>query len=400
MNLRQLFLKNVAQTSAEPLALEPAKAYGVYIEDTNGKKYIDLISGIAVSNLGHSHPKVVRAVCQQAEKYMHLMVYGEFVETPQVHFAQAICQLLPESLNAVYFTNSGAEATEGALKLAKRYTGKTEIISFRNAYHGSTMGALSVMGSEYFKSNYRPLIPGNRLLDFNNFEQIAQISKHTAAVIVEPIQAEIGVCIPSAGYLAALRKRCDEVGALLIFDEIQTGMGRTGSLFRFQAENVIPDILLLAKAFGGGMPLGAFISDKEKFAFFHDNPFLGHITTFGGHPVSCAAGNAALKCLIEENIIAEVEEKGALFEVLLKHQKIKKINRIGLFMALAFEDFETNKAIIDKCIEKGLITDWFLFSSHHLRIAPPLIISKEEIKTACNILLECIDIVYEKKGNH
>ena len=384
MNLRQLFLKNIAQTSAEPLALEPVSAKGVFITDTAGKIYIDLISGISVSNVGHSHPKVVQAVKDQVDKYMHLMVYGEFVEMPQVQYAENLNKLLPPNLEAVYYTNSGAEAADGAMKLAKRYTGRTEIVYFKNSYHGSTMGALSVLGDEYFKSNYRPLIPGNRMLDYNNFEQIQEITNKTAAVLIEPVQAEVGVGVPSEGYLAAIRKRCDEVGALLIFDEIQTGMGRTGTLFRFQKENVVPDILLLAKAFGGGMPLGAFISSREKFEVFQENPFLGHITTFGGHPVCCVAGNAALEVLIEGKYIEQVEAKGQLFEDLLKHPKINKVNRVGLLMALHFDDFEMNKAVIDKCIVNGLITDWFLFAPNCLRICPPLIITEEEILVICS----------------
>lgn len=391
MNTRQLFLNHVAQTSDMPLALEPVKASGIYITDVKGKQYIDLISGISVSNVGHSHPKIVEAVKKQAETYMHLMVYGEFIEMPQVKLAQKLAQNLPKSLQSVYFTNSGTEATEGALKLAKRLTGRTEIIYFKNAYHGSTMGALSIMGDEFFKSNFRPLIPGNRMLEYGNFNDIQQISCRTAAVIIDLVQAESGVTVPQTGYIKALRKKCTEVGALLIVDEIQTGMGRTGSLFRFQHEEIVPDILLLAKGFGGGMPLGAFISSEENFQAFHNNPFLGHITTFGGHPVSCAAALAAFEVLEEEQLIASVEEKGRLFEALLNHPKIDKLTRAGLMMALHFDSFEFNKKVIDYCIEDGLITDWFLFASHCLRIAPPLIIQKSEIEKACQIILKNID---------
>ncbi len=392
MNLRQLFLHRIAQTSTEPLALEITSAKGVHLKDIAGKSYIDLISGIAVSNVGHSHPKVVAAVKAQAEKYMHLMVYGEFVEQPQVEYANNLTKHLPQNLETVYYTNSGAEAADGAMKLAKRYTERTEIVYFKNSYHGSTMGTLSVLGDEFFKSNYRPLIPGNRMLNYNCFEDLEQITNKTAAVLIEPIQAEIGVGVPSKGYLEAVRKKCNEVGALLIFDEIQTGMGRTGTLFRFQKENVVPDILLLAKAFGGGMPLGAFISSREKFEVFQDNPFLGHITTFGGHPVSCVAGNAALEIITKEGHLEKVEAKGQLFDKLLVHPRIKKINRAGLMMAVYFEDFEENKSIIDKCIEKGLITDWFLFAPQCLRIAPPLIITENEIRKACEIILESLEV--------
>ena len=389
MNLRQLFLHRIAQTSTEPLALEITSAKGVHLKDIAGKSYIDLISGIAVSNVGHSHPKVVAAVKAQAEKYMHLMVYGEFVEQPQVEYANNLTKHLPQNLETVYYTNSGAEAADGAMKLAKRYTERTEIVYFKNSYHGSTMGTLSVLGDEFFKSNYRPLIPGNRMLNYNCFEDLEQITNKTAAVLIEPIQAEIGVGVPSKGYLEAVRKKCNEVGALLIFDEIQTGMGRTGTLFRFQKENVVPDILLLAKAFGGGMPLGAFISSREKFEVFQDNPFLGHITTFGGHPVSCVAGNAALEIITKEGHLEKVEAKGQLFDKLLVHPRIKKINRAGLMMAVYFEE---NKSIIDKCIEKGLITDWFLFAPQCLRIAPPLIITENEIRKACEIILESLEV--------
>lgn len=391
MNTRQIFLQHVAQTSDMPLALEPVKANGIYITDAKGKQYIDLISGISVSNVGHSHPKVVEAVKAQAETYMHLMVYGEFIEMPQVKLAQKLATYLPDSLQSVYFTNSGAEATEGALKLAKRLTGRTEIVHFKNSYHGSTMGALSVMGDEYFKRNFRPLIPGNRMLEYGNFEDLNQITCLTAAVIIEPVQAESGVTVPPSGYLKAVRDKCSETGTLLILDEIQTGAGRTGSLFRFQAENIVPDILLLAKGFGGGMPLGAFISSAKNFSIFHDNPFLGHITTFGGHPVCCAASMAAFEVLEEENLVSLVEEKGVLFETLLKHPEIKKLTRAGLMMALHFDTFEFNKKVIDYCIEDGLITDWFLFAANCLRIAPPLIIEKAEIEKACSVILKNIE---------
>lgn len=393
MNLRQLFLNNVAQTSDAPLAIEPTHAEGVYIYTQNKGKLIDLISGISVSSIGHSNPKIVQAVKQQAEKYMHLMVYGEFVEQPQVKLAQLLTSVLDNSLNSVYFTNSGAEATEGALKLAKRYTGRSEIMYFKHSYHGSTMGALSVLGDEYFKSNYRPLMPNCTMLEYGNFDDIERISEQTAAVIIEPLQAESGIIVPPKGYLKTLENKCKAKGTLLIVDEIQTGLGRTGALFRHQTEEITPDVLLLAKAFGGGMPLGAFISNRNKMEVFQDNPFLGHITTFGGHPVSCAAALASLEILLEENIIDGVEEKGQLFEQLLKHPKIEKIQRAGLMMSLKFDSFETNKKIIDRCIENGLLTDWFLFNSQSMRIAPPLIITKEQIRKACSLILKSIDEV-------
>ena len=388
---RQLFLRHVAQTNVAPLMLEIEKAEGVYLYDTNGKSYLDLIAGIAVSNVGHSHPKVVEAVKQQAEKYMHLMVYGEFVETPQVKYAERLCQFLPKALDNVYFTNSGAEATEGAMKLAKRATGRTKFVSFKQSYHGSTQGALSVMGNEYFKQQFRPLLPDTLQLRYNNMEDLAQISCRTAGVILEPVQAESGVTVPSVDFMHALRKQCDETGALLIVDEAQTGLGRTGKMFAFEHYSIEPDILLLAKAFGGGMPLGAFISSFDRMKLLTDNPVLGHITTFGGHPVCCAAGLAAFNVLTEENRIAEVERKGQLFEKLLVHPKINSVQRKGLMMALTFESFEMNKMIIDKCIEQGVLTDWFLFAPQCMRIAPPLIITEAQIETACAVIVKAIN---------
>lgn len=393
MTLRQRFLQHIAQTSDAPLAIETSHASGVYIHTTKGEKLLDLISGISVSSLGHSNPNIVKAVQEQAAKYMHLMVYGEFVEKPQVELAEALCTLLPAKLNSVYFTNSGAEATEGALKLAKRVTGRSEIVYFKHSYHGSTAGALSVLGDEYFKSNYRPLIPGTKMIRYNNWDDLASISEHTAAVIIEPVQAESGITVPAEGYLKAVQQRCNEHGALMILDEIQTGMGRTGTMFRLEKEGIVPDILLLAKAFGGGMPLGAFVSSKENMSVFQDQPFLGHITTFGGHPVSCAAALASLNLLKENTWIQEVEEKGALFEKLLEHPKIEKVSRAGLMMALQFDSFETNKKIIDQCIVNGAITDWFLFNNYSMRIAPPLIITEEEIILACTIILKSINEV-------
>lgn len=371
--------------------LEIERASGVYLHDVNGKSYIDLIAGISVSNVGHSHPEVVAAVKAQAEKYMHLMVYGEFVESPQVKYAQRLSEFLPEKLSNIYFTNSGAEATEGALKLAKRYTGRTRLVSFKNAYHGSTHGALSVMGDEYFKRSFRPLLPDTLQLEFGNESDLEKISCRCAAVIVETIQAESGVNVPSVSYLQKLRTRCTETGTLLILDEIQAGMGRTGKLFAFERYGIVPDILLLAKAFGGGMPLGAFISSKEVMQRLTDNPVLGHITTFGGHPVSCAAGLAAFDILLKEKLTEQVEEKGKLFEELLHHPKIKAKRRAGLLMALEFESFEQNKRIIDSCIENGVLTDWFLFAPHCMRIAPPLTISEDEICKACQVILQSID---------
>ncbi len=388
---RALFLQHVAQTSDMPLMLEIVDAKGVYLYDKAGKRYLDLISGISVSNLGHCYPNVVKAVQEQVAKYMHLMVYGEYVYTPQVALATLLAQQLPPSLNSVYFCNSGTEATEGALKLAKRYTGRSELISFKHSYHGSSHGALSILGDEYFKRAYRPLLPDTRLLTYNHFPDLQQITNRTACVIAETVQAEAGVLVPQNDFLKALRARCDEVGALLIFDEIQVGFGRTGSLFAFEQFDVVPDILLLAKGMGGGMPIGAFISDAKILSVFKNNPFLGHITTFGGHPVCCAASLATLQVLLETNYIAEVKQKEALFRQLLTHPTIQAVRSHGLIMAVEFANFDFTKKMIDKCIDKGLITDWFLFADNCMRIAPPLIITEEQIKEACSIILSALD---------
>ncbi|MBK8659300.1 MAG: aspartate aminotransferase family protein [Bacteroidetes bacterium] len=391
MTNRQLFLSHVAQTSTAPLMLEIERAEGMYMYDAAGKRYMDLIAGISVSNLGHSHPAVVEAVKNQAEKYMHLMVYGEFVESPQVKFAKQITDLLPASLNNVYFTNSGAEATEGAMKLAKRLTGRSRFISFQNSYHGSTQGALSLMGDEYFKQKFRPLLPDTLQLPYNQIGELEKITCRTAAVFLEPIQAESGITVPDRAFMQALRQRCTDTGTLLVLDEAQTGLGRTGKMFAFEHFDIVPDILLLAKALGGGMPLGAFVASKERMATLSDNPVLGHITTFGGHPVSCAAGLAALQVTLHENILEAVEAKSRLFKKRLVHPSIRSVRSMGLMLSLQFDSYEQNKQIIDRCISHGLLTDWFLFAPHCLRIAPPLLISEEEIKTACDIILRSID---------
>lgn len=388
---RQLFLDHVGQTSDFPLQLEIERGHGIYMYDTSGKSYIDLISGVSVSNVGHTHPKVVQAVKDQAEKYMHLMVYGEYIQSPQVNFAQKISSLLPENLGSTYFVNSGSEAIEGALKLAKRYTGRTEIIAYRNAYHGSTHGALSVMGNEEFKNAFRPLLPDVKHIRFNDEEDLNHISEKTACVLIEPVQGEAGIRLPENDYLKKLRKKCDETGTLLIFDEIQTGFGRTGSLFALNEFNVTPDIMTIAKGMGGGMPIGAFISSNEIMSCLKTNPILGHITTFGGHPVSCAAACASLDVLLNENLIAEVKRKGQVFKQYLNHKAIKEIRGVGLFMAVELEDFNQVKTVIDQAIEYGLVTDWFLFHDSAFRIAPPLIITDEQIKEACDILNKSIE---------
>ncbi|TWR27892.1 aspartate aminotransferase family protein [Mucilaginibacter achroorhodeus] len=390
LTLRQLFLNNNAQTTHFPLLLEFDRAEGVYIYEEGGKGYMDLISGIGVSNLGHSHPKVVQAVKDQAEKYMHLMVYGEYVQTPQVRFAEKLVSILPESLNSVYFTNSGAEAVEGAIKLAKRYTGSPNVLAFNNSYHGSTHGALSVMGNEEFKQAYRPLLPGIGFIRLNNHDDLELITHQTACVILETIQGEAGIRLPDYEWMQALRKCCSETGTLLILDEIQAALGRTGKLFAFEHFDIVPDILLMAKALGGGMPVGAFVSSVEIMSAFKENPILGHITTFGGHPVSCAAGLAALDVLLEENLIDDVAEKEAIIRRELQHPAIEEIRGKGLMLAVEFESFDTNKKIIDTCIQNGVITDWFLHCSNSMRLAPPLIITIEELVKACQIIVQAI----------
>jgi len=383
MNQRQLFLQHVGQTSEAPLALEIVRAQGCTMWDVNGKEYLDLIAGISVCNIGHCHPKVVQAVQEQAATYMHIMVYGELVESPQVRYAKMLSDHLPANLESIFFTASGSEATEGAMKLAKRYTNRTQIVSFKNSYHGSTQGALSIMGSEYWQQAFRPLLPGILQLQYNSFEDLNQITEQTACVIAETIQAEAGVNPPVNDWLAALRQRCTEVGALLVLDEIQCGFGRNGSLWAFEQFGVVPDILLLGKALGGGMPLGAFVSSKAIMDSFTHNPVLGHINTFGGHPVSCAAGLTALQVLLDENIVASVKEKEQLF---LQQLAPLQVRSQGLMMAIAFDDFATNKKVIDALIEQGIFTDWFLFASHCLRIAPPLTITPTEISQACTAI--------------
>lgn len=390
MNQRELFYQHIAQTSSAPIALEIEKASGCFLKDKNKKKYLDLIGGISVANIGHRHPKVIAAIKKQLNAYLHIMVYGEFIETPQVQFAHLLIQYLPKTLNSVYFTNSGAEATEGAMKLAKRATGRTEIIAFNNSYHGSTQGALSVMGDEFWRNAFRPLLPDVFHLEYNSFASLENITERTACVIAETVQAEAGIIVPSKEWMMALRKKCTQVGALLILDEIQTGFGRTGKLWGFEHFEIVPDIVLLGKALGGGMPLGAFIADKKLMYQLAENPLLGHMTTFGGHPVCCVAGMAAFNVLLEEKLMEEIPKKEKLFLSLLQHPKIKVVRSFGLWLAIEFETFEINKKVIDACIENGLVTDWFLFSSNCLRISPPLIISEKEIISACKKIMQII----------
>jgi len=386
----RLFLKHVAQTSTAPLGLEIVKAEGLYLYDRAGKAYLDGIGGISVCNTGHRHPSVVQAIKDQADRYLHLLVYGELVQSPQVEYAALLAAQLPPSLDAVYFTNSGAEATEGAMKLAKRVTGRTEIVAFNQSYHGSTQGALSIIGDEYWRNAFRPLLPGIRHVDYNTAAALAVITDQTACVIAETVQAERGVYTPDKEWLQLLRKRCDETGTLLVLDEIQAGFGRTGSLWGFTRYDVVPDILLLGKALGGGLPMGAFIASRGKMWTLTDKPVLGHITTFGGHPLCCAAGLASLKVLLEEDWISQVAYKEQLFRRLLVHPSIRAVRSSGLLIAVEFDSFEQNKRIIDACIDKGLLTDWFLFAPACMRIAPPLVISEEEIEKACSIILSTV----------
>lgn len=391
LSTRQLFLLNTAQTSQFPRSLEIERAEGMYLYDREGIRYMDLVSGFAVSNTGHRHPEVVKAIKDQVDKYLHLTVYGEYIQAPQVRFAEKLASVLPPTLSSVYFVNSGAEATEGAMKLAKRYTGRSGIIACKNSYHGSTQGALSVMGNEYYKQAYRPLLPGISFIEFNNPLDLEQITTETAAVILETIQGEAGIRVPDADYMQKLRKRCDETGTLIILDEIQTGFGRTGKMFGFEHFSITPDILLLAKGMGGGMPVGAFISSKDIMSSLQENPILGHITTFGGHPVSCAAGLANLNVILDEKLMDEVPAKESLFRTCLKHPQIREIRGKGLMLCIQLDTFEQVEKVSKHCIEQGIIIDWFLHCDTALRIAPPLIISEAEIRTACQVIVEAID---------
>ncbi len=390
MTNRQLFLAHIGQTSDSPLCLEIVKAEGCKMWDVNGKEYIDLIGGISVCNVGHRHPKVIKAIKDQLDKYLHVMVNGELVLSPQTEYAKLLTDNLPASLNSVFFTASGTEATEGAMKLAKRFTGRTQIVAFKNSYHGSTQGSLSIMGDEYWRNAFRPLLSDVLHLNFNSFEDLELITKQTACVVAETIQAEAGVIVPQNNWLKALREKCDETGTLLILDEIQCGFGRNGTLWAFEQFDIVPDILLLGKALGGGMPLGAFIADKKLMDHLTNNPVLGHINTFGGHPVCCAAGFAAMKVLLEEKLINSIKEKEQLFISLLTHPKIKIRSR-GVMIAIELKSAEENRRIINALIDKGIFTDWFLFAPQCLRIVPPLTISIKEIKKTCNIIITCLN---------
>lgn len=387
----EIFLRNLAPTSPFPFLIPVEKAEGVFLYSPDGKKYFDLISGIGVSNLGHRHPKVVEAIKDQVDKHLHVMVYGEYIQSPSNLLAKKLASLLPTKLNCSYFVNSGTEANEAALKLAKRVTGRTEIISCRKSYHGSTHGSMSVSGNEIKKRAFRPLLPDVKFIEFNNPDNLNLITGRTACVIMETIQGDAGVRIPTREYLKAVRKKCDETGALLIFDEIQCGMGRTGKLFAFEQFGVIPDILTIGKAFGGGLPIAAFISSYENMQTFTHNPMLGHITTFGGNPVCCASALATLNVIEEEKILNKVDSKGKLIQKLLTHQKIKEVRRIGMMFAFDFDSEERVNRIVNECKENGVICYWFLSHPYSFRLAPPLTISENEIKEACSVILKAVE---------
>lgn len=393
LSQRQLFLNHLGQTSDFPLMLEIERAEGVYMHSAEGKHYLDLISGIGVSNVGHRHPKVLQAIQEQLDRYLHLMVYGEFVQAPQVKLAKALIQTLPDPLDACFFVNSGSEAIEGALKLAKRYTGRPNLVSCYNAYHGSSHGALSVSGSEQFKQGYRPLLPGVSHIRFNNSEDFSHVNEQTAAVVVETVQGEAGVRVANEDYFKILRQHCDAVGALLILDEIQAGFGRTGTFWAFESYGVVPDIVVAAKGMGGGMPIGAFISSQEIMQVLKANPILGHISTFGGHPVSAAASLATVNVIQEERLLEQVSVKAQQIIEQLQHPAIRNIRHRGLMMAVEFESFDVLKPVIDRAIELGVLTDWFLYCDNAMRIAPPLTIQVNEIDEACGIILQAIEDV-------
>jgi len=391
MSARDFFLSHLGQTTPFPFLIEVERAEGIYIYDKNGKAYMDMISGVAVNNIGHRHPKVVSALKDQIDKYLHVMVYGEFIQDPQQLLVKELLEVLPKSLDGVYIVNSGTEAIEAALKLAKRVTGRTELVSFRGSYHGSTHGAMSVSGNEVKKQAFRPLLPDVQFLQLNKEDDLHRITLKTAAVILETIQGDAGVRRPSVTFMKALRQRCDEVGAMLILDEIQCGMGRTGKMFAFEHFAIIPDILTLGKALGGGMPIGALVSSQQKLMEFTHAPMLGHITTFGGHPVICAAAAAAVQVLKTEINWQELEDKAARFELRFKdHPELMEIRRVGMMFAFDMISAERVEKVVSRCMEKGLLTFWFLSHPHSFRLSPPLTITDDELNLAADIILSAI----------
>lgn len=387
---KALFLNHIAQTTPFPFAIPIERAEGVYLYSPGGRKYIDMISGISVSNVGHRHPKVVKAIKDQVDKHLHVMVFGEYIQASSNQLTRKLISLLPPVLDCIYYVNSGTEANEGALKLAKRATGRTELVSFRGSYHGSTHGSMSVSGNEVKKQAFRPLLPDVRFLRFGHLDDLEKITTKTAGVIVETIQGDAGVRVPTTAYMKALRARCNEVGALLILDEIQCGMGRTGTLFAFEQFGIVPDVLTIGKAFGGGLPIGAFIANQKHMKLFTHDPMLGHITTFGGNPVCCASALATLQAIEEDQLLTTVESKGKKIESLLKHPLIREVRRAGLMFAIDFDSAERVQRIVQYALDKGVVCFWFLSCPHSFRIAPPLTISEEEIESACAIILEAI----------
>ena len=386
------FLTLQGQTNQSPYLIDVERAEGIYIWDKTGKRYMDMIAGVAVNNIGHRHPKVIEAIQAQLEKHLHVMVYGEYIQDAQLALAENLASILPENLNCSYIVNSGTEANEAAIKLAKRYTARQEIISCKNSYHGSTHGSLSVTGNEEKKSSFKPLLPNIQFIEFNNIELLDLITNKSACVIIETIQGDAGLIKPTQEFITALREKCTETGALLIFDEVQVGMGRTGEMFAFEHYNVIPDILTLGKALGGGMPIGAFIASTDIMHSLTHNPMLGHITTFGGHPINCAAANACINVLKEEDWIAEAEQKGQLLQdILTQSSEITAIRRAGLFLAIELASEEKVAQVVKNCLEKGLIGFWFLSTPTAFRLSPPLSITKEEIKEAGEIILDSFE---------
>lgn len=391
MSALSQFQRYLAQTSAHPISLEVVRAEDIYLFDRHGRTYIDLISGISVSNLGHHHPRIITALRHQLDYYLHTMVYGEYIQAPQVDLAEYLISLLPSELEQVFLVNSGSEAIEGAMKLAKRYTGRYKFMAFRKAYHGSSHGALSLMDSAYYTSAFRPLLPQINFLDFNHTESLSVIDETYAAVVIEPVQGEAGVIPADHQFLQALRQRCTDTGTLLIYDEIQTGLGRTGTLYYFEKTGTVPDILVTAKALGAGLPLGAFISSAKIMRTLAEQPVLGHITTFGGHPLSCAAALAGLRYLYESNVMAQVPDKSQWFRHLLDHRLIKEIRHAGLLMAVDLQDASLVEKVVQSCKEKGVLIDWFLHNRQSLRIAPPLIINQAQIEQTCQVILSTMD---------
>lgn len=390
MTYKESFYKHVAQTSDAPMGLEVEKADGPFIYTKNGKQYVDFISGIAVSSLGHRHPEVIKAVKQQLDRHLHVMVYGEFIQEPQSDYAELLTAQLPHSLDRVYFVNSGTEANEGALKLAKKHTGRNKLVAFHHGYHGDTHGSLSVTGRDVYRDPYLPLLPDVEFLDFNSFKKLETIDEETAAVILEPIQGEGGIIPADKTWLQAVRKRCDEVGALLIFDEIQTGFFRTGSLFAFKRYEVVPDILCLAKAMAGGMPMGAFVSSSDIFESFMYDPPLNHVTTFGGHPVSCAAAHATLRKLLHGDFGTKAQQIETIVREELTADGIAEVRGVGAMLGMELQSTELTQKVVEDCLDKGVILGWTLHSDTLVRLAPPLIIEEKLLRDTLQIINESV----------